>query len=297
MKNFSMYIMGLLIILAACKKDAGGDSTQGISGCTDKNSINYNPLATVNDGSCKYPSTQQRALLIEYTATTCHYCGEWGHDTFESLISSYPDKVVPICIHKFLNTAGDDPMEPNSALLNSFISVWSSGAPKIWINNLGSLGYGQFSPAMAAQTATPAHIGLLSNFTIVGDTVVIKTFTKFFDNPAGGNWFGEFYINAYVLESGIPGANNGSYNQSTDHPRPDYKHDFTLRTAANPANVFGILLFAGTAQNPILQNSNILKTIKVKLDPSWNHSNIRVSLAIWLKVGPKTYQYINGYLI
>ena len=43
-----------MISILSCS-DSSDDPTSDISGCTDPNSINYNPDATVNDNSCQYP--------------------------------------------------------------------------------------------------------------------------------------------------------------------------------------------------------------------------------------------------
>ena len=38
---------------------ASFEMSEGIPGCTDPNSINYNPKATIDDGSCKYEINQK----------------------------------------------------------------------------------------------------------------------------------------------------------------------------------------------------------------------------------------------
>jgi hypothetical protein len=48
-----IYFLSLISILSC--SDSSDDPTSDISGCTDPNSINYNPDATVNDNSCQYP--------------------------------------------------------------------------------------------------------------------------------------------------------------------------------------------------------------------------------------------------
>ena len=49
-----IYILFVATLLISCKKDLFI-----INGCTDKNALNYNPLATYNDGSCDYDAIYQ----------------------------------------------------------------------------------------------------------------------------------------------------------------------------------------------------------------------------------------------
>ena len=43
-----------VILCISCGDDSGSSPATSIPGCTDENALNYNPNATVDDGSCEY---------------------------------------------------------------------------------------------------------------------------------------------------------------------------------------------------------------------------------------------------
>lgn len=288
MKKVYVLILSMLFIALACKKDGSG-----VSGCKDVNSVSYNPLATSDDGSCKYPERKFRALVLEYTSTCCHYCGEWGHDTFENLITKFGQNIVPISIHRNLNTC-TDPMLIN-ALYNTFNAERPSGLPSFAINDASTMS--NFSKLISTSIANDPWAATILAAKLSGDTMIVNTATTFYDNPVGDNWFGEWYINVFILENGINGNSSaGSYKQSTDHDRPDYKHNYTLRTAANANSAYGLLLANGTTANPIPENSTVKKQMKILLNNTWNYNNLKVCAVIWLKQSGTFHKYINGYM-
>ena len=68
MKKSALFtiILGVAVSFSACKKDKDAESVQG---CTDSNSLTYNPLATDDDGSCVIPLEKQKALVLEFYST------------------------------------------------------------------------------------------------------------------------------------------------------------------------------------------------------------------------------------
>lgn len=73
---FSLFVL-LLLSSVSCQKD---DATKEVRGCRDTASVNYNPSATVDDGSCKYPAD---VLEGNYTyADTIVYTGTYGQGTY-----------------------------------------------------------------------------------------------------------------------------------------------------------------------------------------------------------------------
>ena len=55
---YGMLTLGLLILLAlpGCDDPLPGPVSPSVLGCTDRQAVNYNPAATVSDGSCNYAS-------------------------------------------------------------------------------------------------------------------------------------------------------------------------------------------------------------------------------------------------
>ena len=57
MKKLLYTFLAVSIIFAACKKEDEVVTPTVVNGCTDSLAINYNPLATIDDGSCTYTPT------------------------------------------------------------------------------------------------------------------------------------------------------------------------------------------------------------------------------------------------
>ena len=66
MKRTLLIITSIALIFSSCKKEEEKDNTPAsVQGCTDPLATNYNPAATINDGSCVYIT----ALTINFTHT------------------------------------------------------------------------------------------------------------------------------------------------------------------------------------------------------------------------------------
>lgn len=81
-----------VLAISSCAKDR-------IKGCIDPFSINYNPNATDEDGSCFAPSSQRHALMGDFTATWCPYCGQWGGPEFDEAIQLSGSNAIALSIH------------------------------------------------------------------------------------------------------------------------------------------------------------------------------------------------------
>jgi len=106
MKNFFVFLTSALIIitlLIGCKKKETADI---VFGCTDPNSSSYNPLATIDDGSCRYDGKatfwynsngtnatvivgNQVGYITKYYSTYNPTCGSDGCANFTLPIGTY----------------------------------------------------------------------------------------------------------------------------------------------------------------------------------------------------------------
>lgn len=62
-------------------------SVEPTSGCTDPGAINYDPLATINDGSCQFP--QQDIVDFTLTPTTINYVHTYGTSSCPQNVGSF----------------------------------------------------------------------------------------------------------------------------------------------------------------------------------------------------------------
>lgn len=293
MKKLLVILCGLIILFSTCKKSDDNNVT-GIKGCTNKNSFNYNPQATIDDGSCIFPEAKQRILVVQYTSTCCINCGGWGYDSLNNLIKTFGEEVlIPFAVH-----AGQpiciDVMTNEDLSYTFLLTLPASSTPSFYIGN--TLGNKNYTSLVKTLKAKQPQAGVVLQKTLVGDTMKVKSIVKFFDNPSGTNWTGVYYMNVFILENGINGNQNaGAYTQTTPFTRSTYKHDYVLRTAAMPDINIGPELADGSV-TPIAEGAIINKEFDIPLDPSWNYANLKVCAVIWLR-HPTSYEYINGYLI
>lgn len=264
----------LLLLPIAFFASCNDDSTVEVEGCTDPNGLNYNAYATVDDGSCITPLQKQGAFALNYTATWCGPCGDWGapkiHDMEES-----GSPVVAITAH-----ASGDPMFI-STLYNSFSSVRPTGGgiPSFWAGDTDDGGPGDITSQLS-QTP-PAGIEFLS--ARVGNEMNVKVKVVFFENVTG-----EYYLSVYVLEDGIDGsASSGQYAQNGVANPDNYKHDFVLRAVATPDNAYGEMLASGS----IAAGTGFDKTYAIPVDGTWN--DVYAAVCIWKKDGT-FYSFVNS---
>ncbi len=244
-------------------------------GCTDPNSLNYDPEATVDNGTCALPQKIQMGFVVEYTATWCGPCGSNGAPTMHGLYEM--GNVIGITAH-----ASGDPMHI-PALYNSFNSCRPSGGgiPAFWIGDNKTSSSGSMQSLL---DRTPTA-GVTFTATKSGNNMVVKTMTQFFEDNTG-----DFYLSVYILESGIDGT-TGEYEQNGTSD-PEYKHDFVLRETNVPNQVYGELIATG----PVSKNKMVRKDYTIALDPSWDQ-NVYAVAVLWRKVagGAVEFEYVNGW--
>jgi hypothetical protein len=255
MKKLLLAFLAFGLVFSACKKDDdAGDA--GLS-----------------------PSQTQNGFAINYTATWCGHCGDWGAPLIHDYADAAPNGVA-ICAH-----GSNDPM--NNSLYSSFSSdrTTGGGIPSFWVGDEKTTSGG----AMTALLGQAATAGVDYDYSVEGTTMTVNTKTKFF---AAGT--GQYYLSVLVLEDGIDGSSSaGSYAQggtSNSYPNDDYKHDFVLRAAATSGNAYGELISTDPAKD-----SEVDKTYTITLDATWK--NPYAVCIIWkydASSGAPEFKYINA---
>lgn len=71
-------------------------SCTGAVGCTDSTASNYDPLAAVNCG-CEYENVR-RVLIEDFTGHRCINC-PYGAEKVKELVCKYGNQIIPIAVH------------------------------------------------------------------------------------------------------------------------------------------------------------------------------------------------------
>ncbi len=259
------------LLLAGCNERT---VTTDIPGCTDPSSINYNPEATVDDGTCMEPQPKQWGFVLEYTATWCGPCGSSGAPKMHEMYQA--GDVVGITCH-----VDGDPMY-NQELYNSFTSCRPTGGgiPSFWVGDQSGGNIGHLNTLMQRNP----DAGVVFSSERKGNVMEVKVLSKFFNALSG-----DYYLSVYILESGIDGT-TGEYEQNGTSD-PDYKHDFVLRAVATSSNAYGEKIASGNIQ----AGTSIRKDYSITLDPSWTN-DVYVAAVLWKKdSGSGMYEYVNAF--
>lgn len=281
----SFLAIAAFVIFYSCGDD--GIFSPPVQGCTNPDAANYDSLAVEDDGSCILPDKKVRPMIIEYTSKCCPPCGQWGHETFERVYTTYGKDVVPMAFHTNLQSCTDPMLNPT--LLASITKYFPTGGgiPSFYFGNAKTTDttiidkYLTYDPmASAAFTAVKS-----------GNKIIIKTVTHFYDNPDGDKYFGDFNINAFAVESKIDGSENASaeYNQAGNEDDV-YYHNYVVRASANPNGVYGYRI----VESEVADNAVIHKDLEIELDPSWIYSHINVVVILWYKQNNGTYRFLNA---
>lgn len=101
------------------------DEVEGVvRGCTDKNAMNYNPMAKENDGSCKYSGTIVEAIVVEgcMDKTALNYN---KYATKSDNSCKYKSKVIPTPIEVDTEEEILPPPPPPIQVEDKTLYVWS----------------------------------------------------------------------------------------------------------------------------------------------------------------------------
>jgi hypothetical protein len=257
-KLLYLFVAAGLLMTTACKKDKDGEGD-------DENGLN--------------PTQTQNGFAINYTATWCGHCGNWGAPLIHDYAKDAPNGVA-ICAH-----ASGDPM--NNSLYNSFRGdrTTGGGIPSFWVGDQKTTNKG----AMKAMLNQAVPCGVDDKYSVSDGKMTVDTKVKFFQGAQG-----DYYLSVLVLEDGINGNSSaGQYKQSgtsQSYPNDDYKHDFVLRASAQSGNAYGEMI----VQNPEA-DKEIEKSYTINVDASWK--NPYAVCIIWKKDasgGAPNYKFVNS---
>jgi thiol-disulfide isomerase/thioredoxin len=256
MTKLSIFVLAFVLMVSACKKD---DEV-------------VDSLA---------PTSTQNGFAVEFTATWCGPCGDWGAPLIHKFGEEAPKGAVISC------HASGDPMY-DAALYGSFTAdrTTGGGIPSFWVANEKTTNSSAMTNLIATGTA---KAGVDYSYEVSGTSMTVKTRTKFFSPDAG-----EYYISVLVLEDGINGNSTaGEYKQNgttNSYPNDDFHHSYVLRASSVVGNAYGSLLVSNPASS-----AEIDKDFTITLDASWK--NTYPVVIIWkynAAASAPQYEYINS---
>jgi len=231
-------------------------------------------------GQIEVPEVQ-KSLYGSVDATWCGNCGNVGIPTTASIYSQVNDKAVFFELHASSSSAL---YSPTAQELSDEFGV--SSYPSVTLNGEleGSLN-GSIENQLVnditnnfSETSTQVNAGF--EWYTEGDSLFVNTKTQFFEELTG-----EFYTGVYISEDSI-WEYQANYNP--DIPNGNIFHFHILRDVLSE-NVHGLPTGSGT----IVSNTEFTETHKIKIDPSWDLSNIHINTIVWEKNG-SNYSFKNA---
>jgi len=255
MKKFALLLLVPVFIFTSCNKDEETDNPQD------------EPIT---------PKQEQWGFAINYTATWCGPCGDWGAPLIHEL--SNVGDVVAITAH-----ATGDPMFISS-LYTSFDMdrPTGGGIPSFWIGDEKST---QVSTMNTLLQKIPIA-GIAIESTKTDSSITVKTKTEFF---VAGN--GKYFLSVLILEDGIDGSSTaGDYEQNGVENPTTYKHDFVLRASSVSNNAYGEEIVNGPEQGAVIEKEYV-----ITLNPDWDQHVYPVAILWHVDLfGSPNFKFINA---
>ena len=257
MKKLLLILMASTLLLGACKKKKGDEE------------------------SSLEPKQEQKGFAINYTATWCGPCGNWGAPLIHQYADDAPGGAI-ITVH-----ASGDPMH-NSDLYGSFRAdrTTNGGIPSFWVADNFTNSNSAMTSFLSSHTDPVAAADY--KYEVKDGKAKVDVKVKFFDSAQG-----EYYLSVLLLESGIPGGQSapGNYQQNGTNDA-NYTHDFVLRASSDATNAYGELIVTDPSAD-----QEIDKSYSIDVDSSWDSSKVYPVCIIWKRDssnGKPYYKYINS---
>ncbi len=259
----------LAIAFTACKKSEETPASGGGGGSTTLT------VERVN-----------RALLMDYTATWCGPCGQYGGPAFDGALAQEGLTLVAMKVYATSSTPASMGHPFYTAMTGAFNIT---GIPSFRVNNasVSTSTNGATSAAATFQNDTSKLIaGVALSKVIEGDSIRVTTKTKFFKAQNAGL---DYRIAIYVVEDNIISA---QLVGSTTNPSYDHRN---LLRASNASTYYGSPLNNSAA---IVLDQEFDKTFSIYLNPAWNKAKLKVIATIWRgATAPSIPQVINSNMV
>ena len=265
MKKLSILCLfaAFLMVFVSCKRTPG---------CTDPNSVNFNPDAKKDDGSCLVPEQVQNLFLFKLTGVNCGICG-YSSDQLKDVLAQYSN------VHQiYMHVGTGDPLNKFGSLKT--IMPTSGGIPVHYLN-ASKAHYSEMEDSLPVHAATTPVGACVGSMTIEGNMLKVSTGVRFFQDVEG-----EYELGVYVVENNIPAVDDLDQSGTSD---PAYEHDHTYRQSLN-SNGIGDNL----SVQDIRKDYTYFQEYEVEISQDWVAENLSVILVLWKASDNLTeYKFIN----
>lgn len=234
-----------------------------------------------NGSSSLTPSQDQWGMAINYTATWCGPCGDWGAPLINDLNAE--GKTVAITAH-----AGGDPM--TNDLYGSLLADRTNGGgvPSFWVGDLKVSNSNAISELQNLKSQN-AVAGLAIDGKIGSSTAEVDVAVEFFEAGSG-----DYFLSVFILEDGIDGSSSaGQYKQngtSNSYPNDDYRHNYVLRASSVADQAYGELIVTDPSNG-----ETVNKSYEIALDGQWTNDLYPVAILWRYESGAAPqYHFINA---
>lgn len=268
-----LLMVGVMVSMTACKKKEG---------CTDPDSLTYDPDAKKDNGTCVLADQQRKTLLLEFSAAWCPPCGSWGNDAFHKMIDDYSTETVAISSHG----SNQQPDGMTNKYSDGFKGNFPIGGwPNFYVGSIFKGTDKNIEAEMDQYRGAPIIANGATIYTVEGNNIIVHAKGKFFQSTTG-----DYYLAVYVLEDNIPGGDGepSGFDQQGDNTQT-YVHDHVLRRGASD-DVFGDKIASGN----ITVGTQKELAYLIPVDQDWNMLNIELIGVIFKKNGG-TYEYVNAW--
>lgn len=243
-------------------------------GCTDPNSLSFNPNANEDDGSCSYPDQSRMFPLFFFTASNCASCGTFSFPIFQSF-ANQPGSYIPVSVY---GLSQDSLFSSAGVNLQSGLNV--QAIPSFAVANTSGLNTAaELSEVIDEESNKMARIGIQGTRNQdVGDELSFSLI-GYLHNEVQGT----ILANVWVIQEQVSSPQTGI--------GPTHTHLHVLR-AAGGGNAFGFEV------SP--DNGNEGQSFKLELniakDPKWASGSLRFVAIVWSSLNGN-YSFENAQII